>query len=197
MITRREYNHMLLCWFGIWRLVVQHVGVKSVTSGLRVRPTFHSIILLPWRWRRQFVAKRWKLYVKPHVTFQKLVSLIFAPWNVPAPWLTAVWKHGFGTWDWWRKQFWIDLVIKISHEVYFFFLGMTTASGAGFPHCRGFTITLRHTALGRIILDEWSGRLWNLYWQHSTAGSNPQYYQARGRRPTPLTARPRSMLRIV
>jgi hypothetical protein len=36
-------------------------------------------------------------------------------------------------------------------------------SGRGFPHSRGFTITLRHTTLGRIPLDQWSDRRRNLY----------------------------------
>ena len=30
-------------------------------------------------------------------------------------------------------------------------------------HYRGFTVTLRHTTLGRNRLDEWSARLWDLY----------------------------------
>jgi len=35
---------------------------------------------------------------------------------------------------------------------------MTVSSGPGPPHCRGFTITLRHTTLDRKPLDEGSGR---------------------------------------
>jgi len=31
---------------------------------------------------------------------------------------------------------------------------MTASSGPGPPHCRGFTITLRHTTLGRTPLDK-------------------------------------------
>jgi len=42
-------------------------------------------------------------------------------------------------------------------------------SGPGPPHYRGFTITLRHTALGRTPLDEWSARRRELsIWQHTT-----------------------------
>jgi len=37
---------------------------------------------------------------------------------------------------------------------YFFFLGTTAPSVQGLPHCRGFTITPRHTTLGRTSLDE-------------------------------------------
>jgi hypothetical protein len=41
--------------------------------------------------------------------------------------------------------------------------GTTAPSGAGHPDCRGFTITLRHTTLGRTPLDGWSARRRNLY----------------------------------
>jgi hypothetical protein len=34
------------------------------------------------------------------------------------------------------------------------FHGATIPSGQGLPHYRGFTITLRHTTLGRTLLDE-------------------------------------------
>jgi hypothetical protein len=34
------------------------------------------------------------------------------------------------------------------------FRGSTAPSAPGPPHCRGFTITLRHTILGRSPLDE-------------------------------------------
>jgi len=36
----------------------------------------------------------------------------------------------------------------------FFYHGATDPSEPGPPHCRGFTITLRHTTLGSIPLDE-------------------------------------------
>jgi len=39
-------------------------------------------------------------------------------------------------------------------------------SGPGFSHYRGFTITLRHTELGRTSLDEWPARCRDL-WQHT------------------------------
>jgi hypothetical protein len=41
--------------------------------------------------------------------------------------------------------------------------GATAPSGPGRPHFRGFTITLRHTTLGRTPLDEWSARRKDLY----------------------------------
>jgi hypothetical protein len=40
----------------------------------------------------------------------------------------------------------------------FFPNGTTAPSDPGPPHYRGFTITLRHTSLGRTPLDEWSAR---------------------------------------
>jgi len=40
--------------------------------------------------------------------------------------------------------------------------------GQGLPYCRGFTIILRHTTLGRTALGEWSARRTDLStWQHS------------------------------
>ena len=62
-------------------------------------------------------------------------------------------------------------------------------SGPRPPHYRGFTITLRHTTLGWIPLDEWSARHRDLYLyntQHSQQtnihtplwDSNPQSQQA-------------------
>jgi hypothetical protein len=48
-------------------------------------------------------------------------------------------------------------------NVKFFFHGVSTPSGPGPPHYRGFTITLRHTTLGWTSLDEWSARHRYLY----------------------------------
>ena len=71
-------------------------------------------------------------------------------------------------------------------------------SGPRPPHCRGFTITLRHTTVGRIPLDERSARRRNLYLTtHDTHNrhpcprrdSNPKSQPASGRRTTPQTAR--------
>jgi hypothetical protein len=46
---------------------------------------------------------------------------------------------------------------------FLFFHGRTAPSGSGRPHYRGFTITLRHTTLGRTPLDEWSAWRRDLY----------------------------------
>jgi len=52
----------------------------------------------------------------------------------------------------------------MAHLTYYFFLhGSTAPSGPRPPHCRGFTIILRHTTLGRTPLDEWSARRRDLY----------------------------------
>jgi hypothetical protein len=84
--------------------------------------------------------------------------------------------------------------------IYFFSMAQQPHSGPGPPHDRGFTITLRHTSLGRTPLDEWSARRRDLYLiPHDThkrqtsipqRDSNPQSQQANGRRPTPETALP-------
>jgi len=81
-----------------------------------------------------------------------------------------------------------------------FYYGATTANGPGPPHFWGFTITFRHTTLGRTPLDEWPARHRGLYLTtHNThkrqtsmprRDSNPQSQQASGRKPTPQTARP-------
>jgi len=38
-----------------------------------------------------------------------------------------------------------------------------SSSGPRSPHCRGFTIALRHNILGRTPVDEWSARRRDLY----------------------------------
>jgi hypothetical protein len=56
----------------------------------------------------------------------------------------------------------------------------TAPSGPGLSHCPGFTITLRHTTLGRTPLDEWSARRTDLYLTtHNT--DKIQGIHARGR----------------
>jgi len=44
-----------------------------------------------------------------------------------------------------------------------FFYGTPAPSESGPPHYRGITITLRHTTLGRIPLNQWSARRRDLY----------------------------------
>jgi hypothetical protein len=43
------------------------------------------------------------------------------------------------------------------------FHGATAPSGPRPPHCRGFTITLRHTAFGRTLLDKRAARRRDCY----------------------------------
>jgi len=45
----------------------------------------------------------------------------------------------------------------------FLLLWRNSPSGPRPPHYRGFTITLRHTTLGRTPLDKWSAQRRNLY----------------------------------
>jgi len=65
-----------------------------------------------------------------------------------------------------------------------------TPSGPGPSHCRSFTITLRHTTLGRPPLNEWSAGRTTKHNSHNRQTSmrrrdlNRQPQQASGRRPT-------------
>ena len=82
--------------------------------------------------------------------------------------------------------------VRNSHVKVFFF-GYTAPSGPGPCRYRGFTITLRHTTLGRSSLDDLSA--WPYNAQHSALGgdtrpfnwrdSNPPSQQPSGCRPTP------------
>jgi len=45
----------------------------------------------------------------------------------------------------------------------YFLHAATASSGPRSPHYLGFTITLRHTTLGRTPLDKWSARRRDLY----------------------------------
>jgi len=56
----------------------------------------------------------------------------------------------------------------------FFFCGAAARRGPRPPHCRGFTITLRHTPLRRTPLNEWSARRRDLYLEiHNTQNKLP------------------------
>ena len=82
----------------------------------------------------------------------------------------------------------------------YFIRGMTAPSERGPLHSRGFTITLRHTRVGRTPLDEGSARSREIYLTtHKThkrqtfktpAGFEPQSEKAGGRTSTPETGRP-------
>jgi len=48
-------------------------------------------------------------------------------------------------------------------NILLFYHGATASSGPRNPHYRGFTITLRHTTLGRTPLDKWSAGRRDLY----------------------------------
>ena len=49
------------------------------------------------------------------------------------------------------------------HNAKFFFHVATAPSGPATSHCRGFTMTIRHTTLSRTPVDERSGRRRDLY----------------------------------
>ena len=92
----------------------------------------------------------------------------------------------------------LDMAPESRNGTYnFFFHGSPTPDRPRPPLYRSFTITLRHTAIGRTPLDEWSAWYRDLYltWQHTTLtgdghpcplwDSNPQSQKASGRRSTP------------
>jgi hypothetical protein len=66
-------------------------------------------------------------------------------------------------------QQWIYLKEIYTHKnlLIHFFRGATAPRGPVPPHCRGFTITLRHTSLGWNPLDEWSASRRDLTTHHS------------------------------
>jgi hypothetical protein len=69
--------------------------------------------------------------------------------------------------------------------------GTTSPSGPGSPHYRGFTITLRHTTLGRTPLDEWSARRRDFYpTTHSTHNRQAAMLPAGCERAIPASERP-------
>jgi hypothetical protein len=92
------------------------------------------------------------------------------------------------------------MLIRLSYQISKFsiFSCSTTApSWSGSPHYRGFTITFRHTTLGRTPLSEWSPWLRDNKTTLTTdrypclrRNSNQQSQQASSRRSMPSTARP-------
>jgi hypothetical protein len=87
------------------------------------------------------------------------------------------------------------IFINIQCLLLLLFKWFDSLSGLRPPHCRGFTIILRHTTLGRTPLDKGSARRRDLYLTtHNTRkrrifmpplDSNPQSQQASCRRLTP------------
>jgi len=60
----------------------------------------------------------------------------------------------------------IQKLVPLIHAILYqrtFFLARQPPCGTGPSHCRGFTITLRHTTLCRTPLEEWSARRRDLY----------------------------------
>jgi hypothetical protein len=69
----------------------------------------------------------------------------------------------------------------------------TPNSGPGTPQCWEFTVTLRHTALGRTPLDEWSVRRRDLHLTtHNTHKRRTSMPSARFEPATPANKRPRN-----
>jgi hypothetical protein len=109
--------------------------------------------------------------------FYKLVSI----WWFQLPYLTVqctamyhlklmYFKH------WQSGQIWHCSIVDRANKYYGLYTtsappppnGATAPSGPGPPHCPGYTITLRHTTLGRTPLHEWSAPRKNLYLTNAT-----------------------------
>jgi len=89
-----------------------------------------------------------------------------------------------------RYNQWVLNVVIIS---VFFFHGPTAPSRLRPSHCWRFTITLRHTTLGRTLLDEWSARHRNLYLTtHNTHNRRTSMPQAGFERTNPTSERPQT-----
>ena len=77
--------------------------------------------------------------------------------------------------------------------IFSFYHGVTAPSGSRPPHYRGFTITLRHSTLGKTPLDEWSARRRDLYLiTHSTHKRETSMYPAGFEPTTPASERPQT-----
>jgi hypothetical protein len=75
----------------------------------------------------------------------------------------------------------------------FLFCGATPHSGPGPPHYRGFTITLRHTTLGKTPLDKWSAWRRDLYLTtHNTHKRQTSIISARFEPAIPASERPQT-----
>jgi len=55
-------------------------------------------------------------------------------------------------------NYYVTIRSSLKRGVHLFFKGATAPSGPGPPHCRSFTITLRHTKFSRNSLDGCSAR---------------------------------------
>jgi hypothetical protein len=79
------------------------------------------------------------------------------------------------------------------HRDFFFFHGATAPRGPRPPHFSGFTITLRHTTLGRTPLDEWSARRTDLYLTTHNTHNRQTSMPPAGIKPTiPASERPQT-----
>jgi hypothetical protein len=84
--------------------------------------------------------------------------------------------------------------IRRSILICFFYLRCATApSVPGYHHCSGFTITLRHTTLGRTPLNEWSARRRDLYLTTHNTHKRHTSMSPAGFKPTvPASKRPQN-----
>jgi hypothetical protein len=68
----------------------------------------------------------------------------------------------------------------VSHKTSHISMVLKAPSGPGAPHCSDFTFTLRHTALGRTPLDEWSAQRRDLYLTTNNTQNRQDFYSPDG-----------------
>jgi hypothetical protein len=82
---------------------------------------------------------------------------------------------------------------QFKHFNYLMSHGATAPRGPGRPHYQGFTITLRHTTLGRTPLHEWSARRRDLYLTTHNTHNREIFVAPAGFEPViPATERPQT-----
>jgi hypothetical protein len=97
-------------------------------------------------------------YVTNSSAWLMLLTLILLTWRIWwAPNNASKWQMGF------NSTFKV-LMYELKHDrAIFLQWHIRPPSGPRSPHYRGFTVTLRHTTLGKTPLDDWSARRRDLY----------------------------------
>jgi hypothetical protein len=170
------------CWSlrGIYSI---HLHVRRLRQQVHIKPNAMSLIMFqPHCMQRQIAESLWTIKLKAngknYVELKCIIWLFLC--LLPKYLKTVINSSPSSRWS----QIWTCIT---------FFPWVLAPSGTRPPHNRGFTITLRHTIIGRTSLDEWSVRHRDLYLTtHNThkgrhpclrRNSNQQSQQVNGRRP--------------
>ena len=108
---------------------------------------FHKVITSSSNFEHSMLSLSWCMNKQPHYSvwgneFLYCLNLRFVVY------FTLIVVLGYVEWR---------LIILFIAKIFFLHIA-TAPSGPEPPHCRGFTITPRHTTMGRTSLDEWSAR---------------------------------------